>query len=100
MQNNKLFSQYLLTTKLKEWDALTPRQLNIAREVFKRWNSSVDITKERQNQIPFLTEFFGTVLGYQSIAGKADNSLWWEDGSVVDGKKPDGILGLNFCRIL
>ena len=71
--------------------------INKAKEIFKRWHTSVDLTKERPNQMPFLTEFFGDILGYQGIAGKKDNSLWWEDGSVVDGKKPDGILGFNLA---
>ena len=44
--------------------------INKAKEVFTRWNTSVDLTKEKPNQIPFLTEFFGEILGYQSIAGK------------------------------
>ena len=56
MQNNKLFSQYLLTTKLKEWDALTPRQLNIAREVFKRLNS-IDLTSLSNKGLKSLVVF-------------------------------------------
>jgi hypothetical protein len=89
-----LFQPKSLAAKLDEY-CLDDNWFKTAQEIFNRWNTQVELSKEKENQQQFLQEFFGVILGYQAIAGKKDNSLWWESGSKVDGTKPDGILGFN-----
>ena len=89
-----LFSKNQIEAKLKIYN-LDSKIIEKAREIATRWLNNVDLTKETENQESFLREFFIDILGYQAIAGKTNNSLWWESGSIVDGKKPDGILGFN-----
>lgn len=89
-----LFNQTDLDLKLKK-HILSKEKIEQAQNIAKRWLESVDTSKERENQQSFLQDFFGTILDYQAVAGEKDNTLWWESGSVVDGKKPDGILGFH-----
>lgn len=89
-----LFSKNQIEAKLKIYN-LDSKIIEKAREIATRWLNNVDLTKETENQESFLREFFIDILGYQAITGKENNSLWWESGSIVDGKKPDGILGFN-----
>ncbi|MCE2687316.1 MAG: N-6 DNA methylase [Rickettsiales bacterium] len=89
-----LFSKNQIEAKLKLYQ-IDSKIIEKAREIATRWLNNVDLTKETENQESFLREFFIDILGYQAIAGKTNNSLWWESGSIVDGKKPDGILGFN-----
>jgi len=97
MSINSLFNPSFLKKKLTEYKNIDSDKIKNAREIFERWNTSVDLTKEKESQQSFLKEFFEEILGYQGVAGKKDNSLWWESGSQVDGKKPDGILGFNLA---
>ena len=97
MSINSLFNPSFLKKKLTEYKNIDSDKIKNAREIFERWNTSVDLTKEKENQQSFLKEFFEEILGYQGVAGKKDNSLWWESGSQVDGKKPDGIMGFNLA---
>jgi hypothetical protein len=90
----ELFNKSKLQKKLKNYN-LETKQIVDAKEIFSRWLNDVDTTKETEHQESFLREFFVRILNYQAIAGKKDNTIWWESGSVVDGKKPDGILGFN-----
>ena len=97
MSINSLFNPSFLKKKLSGYKNIDSDKIKNAREIFERWNTSVDLTKEKENQQSFLKEFFEEILDYQGVAGKKDNSLWWESGSQVDGKKPDGILGFNLA---
>ena len=91
---SNLFNRNELKTKLAEL-SLEAIKVKKAQEIFSRWFHQVDTTREEENQQSFLQEFFGQILDYQAITGAKDNSLWWESGSIVDGTKPDGILGFN-----
>ena len=95
MQNNKLFSNYILNVKIKnEYKELSADEVIDFKKICQRWNEAKGLENEIQHQHNFLQDFFCKILGYTGETGNEENTLWWESGTN-DGRRPDGILGFN-----
>ena len=46
-----------------------PDNLEVAKEIFARWNNATDLHSEILHQQNFLKEFFGTICGYTNQTG-------------------------------